>query len=321
MHDPAVSVIICTRDRPQQLLRCVATVTEAARQWPTMSTEIIVLENLSKPNLALDPEEISRITEGRGVFIKLPVGGLSNARNAGMRAARGRLLVFTDDDCLMDSGYIRDLAGHVADHAGHVFLGGRVKLADADDLPFTIKDSPEPEIYNVSIHPGGFAPGCNFVISRLTADTVGIFDTRFGAGAPFRAGEDTDYIIRAHLAGVLIRYVPDMCVLHHHGRRHLHEVKELSGFYSFANGALYGKHIRETWLLKHLYWSFRSALKERFGGQAFNSDIGLKWSSVLQANLAGLKAYLTGSVATRKVFPEQSILPKSVPSNTNASNE
>lgn len=293
MREPAVSVIVCTRDRPQQLLECVAAVAVAARQWPALETEIIVLENLSKPHLALDANEVLRTAEGHGVFIKLTVGGLSNARNAGMDAARGRLLVFTDDDCIMDPGYIRDLAQHVADRPGHVFIGGRVKLANPRDLPFTIKDSPDPETYGVSSHPGGFVPGCNFVISRMTADRIGHFDTRFGAGAPFKAGEDTDYIIRAHQAGVPIHYVPDMCVLHNHGRQHLHEVEQLSYCYSFANGALYGKYMRDAWLLKHLYWGLRSAVREKFGGPAFNPELGLSWGAVLRANLAGLRAYMT----------------------------
>lgn len=293
MRDPVASVIICTRDRPRQLLACVVAVARAAARCPELPTEIIVLENLSKPDLALVEEEVLRAAGGSGRFIKLTVGGLSTARNAGMAAARGQMLVFTDDDCIMDKDYMRDLARHAAQQPGHLFLGGRVRLGDPADLPFTIKDDLAEQTYDVSIHPGGFVPGCNFVLSRQTAEAIGSFDTDFGAGAPYRAGEDTDYIIRGHLAGVPVRYVPDMCVLHYHGRKDMADVERLSHGYSYANGALYGKYIRQAWLLKHLYWNMRSAVKEQFGGPSFNSEIGLGWRAVVRANLAGFAAYLS----------------------------
>lgn len=291
MHECDVSVIVCTRDRPQQLLRCVAAIARAAEACAEMAVEIIVLENLSRPCLALDKDEVLRLAGGRGCFVKLMEGGLSKARNAGIQLARGRLLVFTDDDCIMEGAFFTDLARHAAQRQDSLFIGGRVKLANVDDLPFTIKDEAETQDYDVSIHPGGFIPGCNFVVSRKVVAEIGEFDPRFGAGAPFRAGEDTDYIIRAHLAGVRIQYVPDMCVLHHHGRKLFAEVDDLNRSYAFANGALYSKYLRQFWLLKHLYWSLRLAFMEKFGGRLFNVEIGLTWHSTVRANLAGLCAY------------------------------
>lgn len=291
MPDPTASVIICTRDRPQQLLACLASVAAAAARCPELPVEIIVVENTGDPRLTLAPADVLQAAAGLGRFISLPVSGLSNARNTGMAAARGRLLVFTDDDCLMDADFMRDLLRHDAGCSGDMFLGGRVKLGDPTDLPFTIKDEPAEQVYEPSIHPGGFVPGCSFVLSRKTAARIGGFDTAFGAGAPFKAGEDTDYIIRGHLAGVPIRYVPDMCVLHYHGRKELAQITALSQAYSYANGALYGKYIRQKWLLKHFFWSLRSAWREGFGGPAFRPELGLSWAQVARANIAGFAAF------------------------------
>ncbi len=302
MLDPVVSVIICTRNRPKQLVRCVASVVKAADRVPELPTEIIVLENNSALDQSLDHSMLRQI-DARIHLIKVDKGGLSHARNVGIKAARGRLLVFTDDDCIMDGDHLADMARHAAQQAGPIFIGGRVILADPDDLPFTIKDDPTPSFYNVSIHPGGFIPGCNFVLSREAANVIGNFDTRFGAGAQFRAGEDTDYIVRAHLAGIQIKYVPDMLVLHHHGRQQFSEIKDLSQAYSFANGALYIKHVRELWLLRHLYWSIRAAIKERFGGPAFDKALGLTWSDVARANISGAYAYLVRPMTARRMTP------------------
>ena len=292
MRDPEFSVIICTRDRPQQMLSCLAAIAVAADRQTDLTVEIIVVENLSQPHLTLDPDAVQRVAKGRARFAKLLQGGLSNARNEGISLARGPGLVFTDDDCIMDPDYFSDLTRHRDRRGGNLFIGGRVTLGDPGDLPFTIKDIGQQETYTVASHPGGFVQGCNFAVSRNFVDRIGQFDTRFGAGALYRAGEDTDYIIRAHIAGLPIEYVPDMRIQHKHGRKQLADIEALNAAYEYANGALFGKYLRHGWLQKHLYWTLRAAIKERFGGPTFDARIGVSWQSRLRANLAGLSAYL-----------------------------
>lgn len=292
MPEPVVSVIICTRNRPDRLLCCVASIAEASARCQDLPIEILVIESMSSPCLALDETAVLLAANKLGKLVRLGHAGLSSARNAGLREARGRLLVFTDDDCIMDGQFLVDLMRRIGSRRGPHFIGGRVTLSDQADLPFTIKDDPVDRIYTVSSHPGGFLQGCNFVLSRETVALLGEFDTRFGVGAMFRAGEDTDYIIRGHLAGVPIKYVSDMQVAHRHGRKLRSEVETLNHSYAYANGALYAKYITEPWLLKHLYWGMRSAAREAFGGPAFNREIGITWKSTMRANLAGMYAYL-----------------------------
>lgn len=226
-------------------------------------------------------------------MFRLSHGGLSGARNFGMSSARGALFAFVDDDCLVDRNWCADARRHWHAMPGHFLLGGRVQLADPADLPFTIKDVADAQVFHHGVHPGGFVQGCNFMLPRKTADRVGLFDPRFGAGAPFRAGEDTDYIIRAHGAGVPVLYVPDMLVLHRHGRRTLPELEHLNGGYAHANGAILAKHVlRHPWLAKHLLWTLRSALREWFGGPPFDAQTGLTWRSVALDQCRGIRAFL-----------------------------
>jgi hypothetical protein len=56
-------------------------------------------------------------------------------------AARGSILVFVDDDCELDSGYLRELERHYAEDETLAIRGGRVELGNPNDLPFTIKRS------------------------------------------------------------------------------------------------------------------------------------------------------------------------------------
>ncbi len=304
--DPVVSVVICTRDRPRQALACLGSV--AASLAAGIGAEILLVENGSRADLALPADAVAKAGQGRCRLIRLAQGGLSEARNVGMAQARGGLLVFVDDDCRLVPGYMADVLRHAAAMAAQgvddYLIGGRVKLGDSDDLPFTIKDEVAVQTFHTGLHPGGFIQGCNFLLPRATAGRIGWFDTRFGAGGRFRAGEDTDYLIRAHDAGVLIRYVPDMVVHHFHGRRSFAEVDRLNRNYAYANGAILAKHVwRHPWLAKHLVWTLRSALIERIGGPCFDAEVGLSWASVTRAQLRGLAAFAAEALRHRRAVP------------------
>lgn len=288
LTDPDISVIICTRDRPAQVFQCLQSLQVAEADCPSLRMEVIVVENGSQAAASLDAMQVAGVAPSRTRLFRLENGGLSVARNFGMASARGALLAFVDDDCLVDRQWCADAKVYQDRMLGHFLLGGRVQLADPQDLPFTIKDVADAQLFHSGIHPGGFVQGCNFMMPRKTAERVGLFDPRFGAGAYFRAGEDTDYIVRAHGAGVPVHYVPDMRVMHRHGRQTLDEIERLNRGYAYANGAILAKHVlRHPWLARHLFWTLRSAFSERFGGPPFNAQVGLTWKSVAGAQLRG----------------------------------
>jgi GT2 family glycosyltransferase len=91
--------------------------------------------------------------------------------------------------------------------------------------------------------PGGFVMGANLAFTRCVLTRIGSFDERFGAGAPFVAAEDTDFLFRALGRGIPLRYDPRFAVDHHHGRRTTAEVTHLLAGYSYGDGALYAKHL------------------------------------------------------------------------------
>jgi hypothetical protein len=52
---------------------------------------------------------------------------------------------------------------------------------------------------------------------RALVEKLGPFDERFGPGAIIPSGGNT--LFRAYVAGFTLEYVPDMTVVHHHGRK------------------------------------------------------------------------------------------------------
>lgn len=121
---PAVSIIIPTFRRPA---RAVEAARSALAQATDASFEIVLVDN-DPEGSALGP--LRTLIDPRIVIVHEPRAGVANARNAGLRAARGELIAFLDDDELAPPAWLAELLrvqhGHTADV---VFGPVRTRLA------------------------------------------------------------------------------------------------------------------------------------------------------------------------------------------------
>jgi len=121
--DLSASVIIATRNRADYLTECLRTL---ADQDCEEQFEIIVIDNDSTDETPKVIEEWMRKSPKIRTFRETRLG-LSAAKNAGARLARGRLLLFTDDDVLVESTWVRrylDWFGRVDD--SNAMVGGPI---------------------------------------------------------------------------------------------------------------------------------------------------------------------------------------------------
>ncbi len=282
-----VSVVICTRNRAGALHASLESVAAAARACG-IEAELVIVDNASSDDTAAVVTAWAETAPLRVTLVREARQGLAAARNAGIRAAHGAVLAFTDDDCRLAPDYLYTLRDLFAGDSGLVLRGGRVDLGDSADLPFTIKTDPTPARYGGERHPGGFIHGCNMAATRAAFDRIGPFDERFGAGAPCEAGEDTDYLYRAYLAGIPVEYAPSLVVAHHHGRRSQAEVAALNGIYARGNGALYLKHARHWHLLRNFVWDLKGSVREVFGGAPIDPAFGFTYRANVLGCLRGM---------------------------------
>lgn len=243
----SVSIIICTKDRIDSLMACLASVVTALDRASPLAAEIIVIDNNSQDDTA---EQVTRFSQNCPypvILGKERKRGQAAARNSGMRLSKGDILIFTDDDCRLSQDHITQALAHFMTDKEPVLRGGRVSLGHPEDIPLTVQLCPHIIQWHIHIKGwshlgGGVIPGCNMAMPRTLIERVGFFDERMGAGTNIPAGEDSDYILRAYQNGFLIEYVPDMEVAHHHGRKTLEEGRRLIKNYAIAAGAVLMKH-------------------------------------------------------------------------------
>jgi GT2 family glycosyltransferase len=109
---------------------------------------------------------------------------------------------------------------------------------------------------------------------RALVEKLGPFDERFGPGSFIGSGGDTDYLFRAYLADFTLEYVPDMTVVHHHGRKTSAEGRKLLRSYLIATGAEQAKHCwADLNLCRPFYWDVKNAFKEILSGGTSTTSI------------------------------------------------
>lgn len=294
-QDSSVSVVVCTRNRANALAMCLESISAAAGYAASrgVSTQAVIVDNGST-----DPtSEVIAEWAGRQAFpvslVFEGVPGLAGARNAGLAAARGKIFALTDDDCRLETDYIWGVDRAFGLDAAPTLRGGRIELGDPDDLPITIKTDVEHRALDQASYPGGFLYGANFCLHAQVFKTVGEFDRRFGAGAHYAAGEDSDYLIRAQKVGVPIVYDPALVVHHFHGRKDRGSARRLHAGYFFSDGALIAKHFWSSGTTrKFLFKSLAQGLLDLTRPSNPESDLG-RWRSFRAAHLLrGIGAYV-----------------------------
>ena len=255
------SIIICTYNRAAKLNETLLSLASMRTDSDTIY-EVIIVDNKSNDGT----KQVVMAWAGRLPirYLYEPRTGLSHARNRGIEAARGRFILFTDDDCIVSSDWLLNGIQLISDEPLQI-VGGRVDLYDVTDLPLTIKVADQPAALESAGNLLGFLHGCNMIFGRCVVSTVGPFDTLLGAGTLCRAAEDTDFVYRALKHGIPVRYRPELRLAHNHGRKHAREEEKLTEGYNLSVGALAFKHCLngDVELLKVAYWALRAEVRSK----------------------------------------------------------
>jgi len=209
---PDISVIVPHLDQPDALRRLLDSL--AIQNHEASDFEVIVVDNGSK---VLPPAPGT--ARYNTIITHEPEPGPGPARNTGAALASGRVLAFTDADCIPDPDWLPAVIKHFASNDAEPAIGGDVRIALSGQEPTAIESYESIYGYRqkLYIEKMGFAATCNFAVLKDVFDQVG----------PFRGlntAEDRDWGKRASALGFIHAYRPQMLV-YTPARSSLQEVK------------------------------------------------------------------------------------------------
>lgn len=218
---PSLSVIVCTRNRPDQLATCL----KALLKQHIPPLEILVVDN--------DPDETGtvdllkrRFPQCRYVPDSGP--GRANARNRGILESVGDVVAFVDDDCRPVAGWARAVVRSFEQKAdlgcctGPVLpmelktraqrlLEERGGLSKGFARHVFTRNSPLHLTTTYPVQSWRFGTGANMAFRRAVLDRIGWFDTEVTA-------EDLEMFFRVVRADFALIYEPRAVVFHRHPR-------------------------------------------------------------------------------------------------------
>ncbi|MCU1324682.1 MAG: glycosyl transferase family protein [Bryobacterales bacterium] len=290
-----ISVIICTRERPAALAKCLASLQKLAEQ----PFEILVVDNA--PTTDATRRVVNDFPTVR--YKVEPRPGLSFARNTGVRASRGDIIAFTDDDVEVTANWLSSLVRPFADPA----VGCTTGLVIPAEM-----ETAEQSLFEswLSFHrgylPRRFGPewlrnfrgappvwdlgaGANMALRRSAFEKTGLFDTRLGAGAS-GCSEDSELWYRLLAAGYSCQYEPSSLVLHHH-RANRRQLTGQMRMYSRGHVAAlliqFARH-RNFGNLLRAFVGLPIYHLRRFGASVMFPGTASYWAASAQGYFAGL---------------------------------
>ena len=223
------SIIVCTRNRYDKLKRCLDSISHADLGD---SYELIVIDQSDVKS------ELDNISNLRYVWRKGK--GLAIARNEAIKMAKGDILCFTDDDCVVTRDWFENIRSTFAIYPLAEGVFGKVlayspnnydrvehhqKKSVYGETTYAIKPGPyfclalfAKDTFSIHDKPclpfANLGSGNNMAFRHSIFDKHGLFLTRLGAGSWLKSAEDTEFHYRLLKSHCQLIYNPKILVFH-----------------------------------------------------------------------------------------------------------
>jgi cellulose synthase/poly-beta-1,6-N-acetylglucosamine synthase-like glycosyltransferase len=239
---PRVSVVVCTHNGARTIRGCCEGL--CALEYPNF--EVLVVDDGSTDQTA------SIASEYGFRVIRIDHGGLSHARNTGLKEASGEIVAYIDDDAYPDSHWLSYVVSTFL-HTRHAAIGGP-NLTPSGDGPIAncVANSPgNPTHVLLTDEEAEHIPGCNMAFRKAALEKIGGFDPQFWV-----AGDDVDVCWNLRQHGYSLGFNP-AAVVWHHRRNSVRAYWRQQVQYGKAEGMLEKKWPEKYNLFGHHEWRGR----------------------------------------------------------------
>jgi glycosyltransferase involved in cell wall biosynthesis len=238
-----ITVILCTYNRAHTISKALESVL-ASVLAPGLTWEILVVDNNSKDHTRDVANEFCLRHAGRVRYLFEARQGLSNARNAGIREARGKIIAFTDDDVTVEPTWLQNLTASLHDGtwAG---AGGPVRPPEGFRPPdwLTLDGGIMDSSGVLALFDAGTVAGelkkppfgANMAFRKSVFEKHGGFRPDLGrCGNSLIGNEDTEFGGRLMAVGERLRYEPSAIVYHPVSKERLNKKYFLAWWFAYG---------------------------------------------------------------------------------------
>ena len=218
-----LTAIICTYNRAKYIGPLLESI--AANDLSTQEYEIVLVANNCTDNTREICESFAKAHKDINFrYCVEPEQGLSAARNKGIKEAQGDLIVYIDDDALVDEWYLRTIVDFMSAHKEIDAIGGPIIPLYEDTVEPKWMTRYTKELLCGYLYfgeeerpfPGERYPGGGNAAYRAEVfEKVGLFNTALGRkGNGLLGSEEKDIFDKMKTQGMRFMYLPKM-ILHH----------------------------------------------------------------------------------------------------------
>jgi glycosyltransferase involved in cell wall biosynthesis len=214
-----VSVILATYNRAPSLQKALETFSRLSCP-PDLTWELLVIDNNSSDGTCEVVHEFARNAGFCVRYVFEGQQGRSAALNAGIAAARGEIIAFTDDDVLLHSDWLLNLK-QTFDRCDCAAVGGRIVPLWNHSKPEWLQMDGQQAVVNFELGDEfreiNFAPmGANSAFRRAVFAEHGLFRLDLGVSGSTHTVtcDDTEFGDRILKAGEKVIYSPNAIIYH-----------------------------------------------------------------------------------------------------------